>query len=75
MSLVEEYKLGKAGLFQMLRDSRNPLGKNAQLSVITGQKWKAKSLVENAKSALKMKEIIGTVANGRVGLGLHLQCW
>ena len=27
------------------------------------------------KIGLKMKEIIGTVANGRAGLGLHPQCW
>ena len=70
LSLVEEYKLGKARLFQMLRDSRDPLVKNAQPSVITGRKWKAKIAVENAESALRMKEIIGTVANGKVGLGL-----
>ena len=38
LSLVEEYKLGKAQLFQMLHDSRDPQVKNAQPSVITGQK-------------------------------------
>ena len=58
LSLVEEYKLGKARLFQMLRDSRDPLVKNAQPSV------------ENAEAALRMKEIIGSVANGKAGLGL-----
>ena len=75
LSLVEEYKLGKARLFQMLWDSCNSLMKNAQPSVITGQKQKVKITVENTKSALKMIEIIGTVANGRVGLGLHPHCW
>ena len=75
LSLVEEYKLGKARLFQMLRDSRDPLVKNAQPSVITGRKWKAKIAVENAESAPRMKEIIGTVANGKAGLGLHPLRW
>ena len=75
LSLVEEYKLGKARLFQMLHDSHDPLVKNAQPSVITGRKWKTKIAVENAESAHKKKEIIGTVANGKVGLGLHLQRW
>ena len=75
MSLVEEYKLGKARLFQMLRDSRDPLVKNAQPSVITGRQWRAKIAVENAESALRMKEIIDTVANGKVGIGLHPQRW
>ena len=59
----------------MLRDFRDPLLKNAQPSVITGRKWKAKITVENAESALRMNEIIGTVANGKAGLGLHPQCW
>ena len=59
----------------MLSDSRDPLVKNAQSSVITGRKWKAKLAVENAKSARRMKEIIGTVANANAGLGLHPQRW
>ena len=59
----------------MLHDFRNPLVKNAQPSVITGRKWKAKIAVENAESDLRMKEIIGTVANGKAGLGLPLQRW
>ena len=71
--LVEEYKLGKARLCQMMRDSRDPLVKNAQPSVITGRKWKAKISVENAESALRLKEIIGTVANGKTGLRLPPQ--
>ena len=75
LSFVEEYKFGKARFFQMLRDSCNPLVKNIQPSIITGQKWKAKIAVENAELVLKMKEIIGTVANWRAGLGLHPQHW
>ena len=75
LSLIEEFKLGKARLFQILHDSQNPLVKNAQPSVITSQKWKTKIAVENAESALKMKEIIGTVTNRRAGLDLHPQLW
>ena len=45
----------------MLHDSSDPLVKNAQSSIITVWKWKAK--------------IIGTVANGKAGLDLHPQCW
>ena len=75
LSLVKEYKLGKARFLKILHDSRDPLVKNAQPSVITGRKWKAKIAVENVKSALRMKEIIGTVANAKAGLGLHPQRW
>ena len=59
----------------MPRDSRDPLVKNAQPSVITSWKWKAKIAVENTELALRMKEIIGTMANGKAGQGLHPQCW
>ena len=75
LSVVEEYKLGKARLFQMLRDSRDPLVKNVQPSVITDRELKAKIAVENAESALRMKEIIGTVTNGKAGLCLHPKRW
>ena len=59
----------------MLCGSCNPLVTNAQPPITTGWKWKAKIAVENADLALKIKEIIGTVANGRAGLGLHSQQW
>ena len=59
----------------MLHDSSDTLEKNAQPSVITGWKWKAKIVLENVESALKMKEIIGTVTNGRAGLDFHPQHW
>ena len=62
-SLVEEFKLGKARLFQMLRDSVDPLVKSAQPAIITGRKWHAKYA--------EMKEVIGSVATGRAGFGLH----
>ena len=74
-SLVEEFKLGKARLFQMLRDSVDPLVKRAQPAIITGRKWNAKHAVETAESSLKMKEVIGSVVTGRAGFGLHLQKW
>ena len=43
--------------------------------MITGWKWKAEIAVENAESALRMKEVIGIVANGKAGLGLHPKRW
>ena len=59
----------------MLRDSGDPLVKNAQPSVITGRKWKVNIADENAESLLMMKEIISTVTNEKTGLGLHPQGW
>ena len=34
-----------------------------------------KVVIKNVESALKIKEIIGTVASGRTSLGLHPQRW
>ena len=74
-SLVEEFKLRKARLLQMLRGSVDPLVKSAQPALITGRKWNAKQAVEMAESSLKMKEVIGSVATWRAGFGLHPQKW
>ena len=67
LSLVEEFKLGKARFFQMLHDSRDILVKNTQPSVIIGCKWKAKNCCRKCR--------IRPVANGRAGLSLHPQHW
>ena len=74
-SLVEEFKLGKVRLFQMPHDSVDPLVKGAQPVIIIGRKWNAKYAVEAAESSLKMKEVISSVATGRVELGLYPQHW
>ena len=49
----------------------NRLGKSAQPNILTGRKWDAKYAVETAESCLKMKEVIGSVATGRAGLGVY----
>ena len=59
----------------MLRYTVDPLVKSAQPAIITGRKWDAKYAVETAESPLKMKEVIGSVATERAGLGLHPQRW
>ena len=74
-SLVEEFKLDKARLFQMLHNSVDPLGKSAQPAIIIGRKWDAKYAVETAESSLKKKEVNGLVATGRARLSLYPQQW
>ena len=75
-SLGEEFRLGKAQLFQMLRASVDPLVKSVQPAIITGRKWDSKYAVETSESSLKMKEVIGCVATVRAELGLQpQQCW
>ena len=74
-SLVEEFKLGKARLFQMQHDSMDPLVKSTQPTIITGQKWDAKYAVEMTESSFKMKEVFSFVATWRTRLGLQPQWW
>ena len=59
----------------MLCDSVDPLVKSAQPAIITARKWNAEYAVETAESSLKMKEVIGSVATGKAGCGLHPQRW
>ena len=59
----------------MLHDSVGPFVKSAQPAIMSGRKWNAKYAVETAEFSLKMKEVIGSVATGKAGLGLHPQQW
>ena len=52
-----------------------PTGEEHPAFCINQSEMEAKIAVENAESALRMKEIIGAVANGKAGLGLHPQRW
>ena len=52
-SLVKEFKLGKARLFQMLHDSVNPLVKSAQPAITTGRKWNVQWRRQNLPSKWK----------------------
>ena len=55
-SLIEEFKLGEARLFRMLRNSVDPLVKSAQPGIITGRKRDAKYAVETTESSFKWKK-------------------
>ena len=70
-SHVEEFRLGKARFFLIVRNSEDPLVKIAQPTIITGRKWGAKFAVDTAKSSLKMKDEIGSVTSGKARINLH----
>ena len=73
--LVEEFKVTKARSFMNLRDSKYPVVKNTQPDVKTGRKWSAETVVEEAESRLKHKEMVGSVQVGRQGLGWTRHTW
>ena len=74
-SIVEEFKVGKARLFMMLRDSADQVIHDAPPDIITGKKWAASEEVANATQELQVKEVMGATQTGTGGLGLATNKW
>uniref|UniRef100_A0A3P9H1W7 Reverse transcriptase domain-containing protein n=1 Tax=Oryzias latipes TaxID=8090 RepID=A0A3P9H1W7_ORYLA len=69
-SLVEEYKCAKVRLEMTLQDTCDSLVVQAAPILATGRKWAPKAATDLAKAALRHKDIVGCVQEGRSGLGL-----
>ncbi|KAJ8393735.1 hypothetical protein AAFF_G00057880 [Aldrovandia affinis] len=69
-SLTEEYKCSKVRLQMTLKDSRDQTISNAAPPLLTGRKWTPSDAVQQATSALRHKDIVGHVQQGRGGFGL-----
>ncbi|KAJ8390957.1 hypothetical protein AAFF_G00098770 [Aldrovandia affinis] len=53
-----------------LKDSRDQTISNAALPLLTGRKWTPSDTMQQATSALRHKDIVGHVQQGRGGFGL-----
>ncbi|XP_035862163.1 uncharacterized protein LOC118496075 [Sander lucioperca] len=69
-SLAEEYKCAKVRLEMMLLDSSDPFVAQAAPILATGRKWTPLAATEQAKAALRHKDIVGRMQEGGSGLGL-----
>lgn len=69
-SLTEEYKCSKVRLQMTLRDSRDKTISAGAPPLVTGRKWTPSDAVQQASSALRHKDIVGQVQQGRGGFGL-----
>lgn len=69
-SVVEEFKVAKARQVIMLRDSSDQLVRQADITIRSGRKWSANRAVADAEARLHHKDIVGTVNQGRLGLGV-----
>ena len=69
-SLAEEYKCAKVRLEMMLLDSSDPFVAQAAPILATGRKWTPVAATEQAKAALRHRDIVGRVQEDRSGLGL-----
>ena len=66
-SITEEFKVGKARLHLMLRDSPDDVIRQVQPEVRTGTNWSAAKAVQEAEASLQIKEVIGATQTGRAG--------
>jgi len=57
-SLSEEFKVAKARLFLMMRDSKDPVVRRAKPEISSGKKWQVAEGVQEAESRLRLKEIV-----------------
>lgn len=69
-SVVEEFKTAKVRLAMMLQDSDDQAVRRANITVRTGRKWKAEGALREAEERLQHADIMGTVTQGRLGLGV-----
>ncbi|XP_059199347.1 uncharacterized protein LOC131979398 [Centropristis striata] len=68
-SVREEFIVARAREHLQYSGSRDAKVSGAGIIVRTGRKWRAVDAVQQAESRLKHKAILGTVAQGRAGLG------
>lgn len=68
-SVLDQYQTTKMRKLMMLDDSKDPCVNSANIQIDCGRKWKASEAVNNAKQRLMHKDLVGTVARGREGLG------
>ncbi|XP_030281784.1 uncharacterized protein LOC115586678 [Sparus aurata] len=71
-SLTEEFMVTRAREVLQYRESKDLKVSQAAIAVRTGRKWRAQEAVDQAESRLHHKELVGSVATGRAGLGTTL---
>ena len=69
-SLTEEFKAAKARNLVTLQESKDECIRNANIVVDAGRKAKTSDSVEDAKSRLRIQELVGVPNKGKEGLGM-----
>lgn len=67
---MEEYKCSKVRLQMIWRTPETRSSRNAALPLSTGRKWTPSDTAHQATSALRHRDIMGQVQQGRAGFGL-----
>jgi hypothetical protein len=69
--LSEEVKAAKARVYTTFEESEDPCVRGAKVTVDGGRKADTPGRVKEAKSRLRMKEIVGIPNKGKEGLGMN----
>ena len=69
-SLTEEFKAAKVRNLVTLQESKDECIRNANIVVDAGRKAKTSNAVEDAKSRLRIQELVGVPNKGKEGLGM-----
>ena len=68
-SLVEEFKITKTRELLQYTESEDPKVAAAGIQIRSGRKWSARRELQVAEERLRHKDILGSIAKGRAGLG------
>ena len=75
-SVTDEYKTTKARQTMTIRSNPDPFVREAGISLRSGRKWNVDKAVDEAQARLRQKDLIGSVAHGRMGIGcIPRQSW
>ena len=75
-ALTEEFKFTKVKVHMTLRNSKDQVIRDTLPAVKTGRKWSASTVVAEAESSLKLKDIVGATQLDRCGIGhSQVQLW
>ena len=72
-SLVGTFKNTKANMFLQLSESKDEQVRNSFVEVKRGAKWSASSAVADANQRIYHKQVVGSLACGKSGLGFGKQ--
>jgi hypothetical protein len=68
-SIVEEFKVNKVRTTMLLRYSKDKTVRGTEEKTPKNRKWSPQEAISEAESKLRVSDIMGTVADGRKGLG------
>ena len=70
-SVVEEFKVSKVRTTLLLQHSKDEIARGTKVRTPKNRKWSPQAAIVDAETKLKQADIVGTIAEGRKGIGNH----